>query len=306
MNNVVQISPRILSVFLDGSKSQTLSNRQKEPVFELRNYSHDVPYHLEIQTMHVYNFMHLHYADSLEILLTQKLRGYVIVAGKKKILDDSPHVLIFMPGVLHTGYFEATDPITHDGLVYCLQFSIDNLSKTLSIDTIMGMNNRKVSDLGNSTPSFSVFLSIVKELIDNDSDVWKRTRICLDIFELLANAIPDDVAKKDLSLNEPNLQLNKLISWSHAHIGDRITVDDAASYMHLSRYYFCHYFKKQTGITYLQYLNQLRYQHVVQMLQSGCTTTECCYECGFTNLSYFTQWFKNISGKTTSQMRDGL
>ena len=299
------LSPRILEAFLDGSKSSMIHMPSSDyPVFEQKSFAAEVPYRIEIQHMYLYNRMHLHYADSLEILLIQKLKGHVIVGGKKLLLDDAPHVLIFMPGVLHTGRFDATDPVTHTGLVYCLQFSLDELAKTVSVGTIMSLFGRKISDLGNSKPEYDSLMRLVLNLIQNDSDAWKRAQICVEIFELLAKSLPNNGEKEiETALNEPNVQLNNLINWTRAHIGDKVSVGDAAEFMHMSRYYFCHYFKKQTGITYLQFLNQLRYRLTVQMLQAGFSTTECCLECGFGSLSYFTQWFKRISGRTTSDMR---
>ena len=302
---IKHLSPRILEVFLDGSKSSVIHTPNSDyPVFEQKSFSAEVPYRIEIQTMHLFNRMHLHYAESLEILLTQKLKGYVIVGGKKILLDDAPHVLIFMPGVLHTGRFDAMDPTTRNGLVYCLQFSLEELAKTVSVGTIMSIYGRKISDLGNSRPEYDSLMRLACDLIQYDSDAWKRTQICLEIFELLAKSLPTDGEEEiETALNEPNVQLNDLINWTRAHIGDKVSVGDAAEFMHMSRYYFCHYFKKQTGITYLQYLNQLRYRLAIQMLQAGFSTTECCLECGFGSLSYFTQWFKRLSGRTTSDMR---
>jgi AraC-like DNA-binding protein len=68
--------------------------------------------------------------------------------------------------------------------------------------------------------------------------------------------------------------------------------------MCFSTTYFCSWFKNLTGITYIQYLNQVRVMQVCRYLNTKIPLKEAIYACGFENMSYFIQLFKKIQGCT--------
>jgi len=95
--------------------------------------------------------------------------------------------------------------------------------------------------------------------------------------------------------------LKALIQWTDEHICEKITIDKAAEIMHFNKNHFCKYFKQAVGISYINYVNQLKIQHAIELIKSGKSATECCFLCGFDNISYFIQLFKRITGLTTKE-----
>lgn len=83
----------------------------------------------------------------------------------------------------------------------------------------------------------------------------------------------------------------------------RITLAEMAEQCHLGREAFCRYFKKETGSTFVTFLNQYRISHARRMLLAGHTVSEACFACGFESLSYFNRTFKAIAGQTPSGFR---
>ncbi|MDY3864448.1 MAG: AraC family transcriptional regulator, partial [Eubacteriales bacterium] len=55
--------------------------------------------------------------------------------------------------------------------------------------------------------------------------------------------------------------------------------------------------------SYLTYLNALKIDRAVELMKEGKSTTFCCYECGFTNLSYFISLFRRYTGCSTVEYR---
>ena len=51
-------------------------------------------------------------------------------------------------------------------------------------------------------------------------------------------------------------------------------------------------------MTYLTYLNQVRISHAAMLLRQGSTVTEAAEQCGYTNISYFINLFREMNGCT--------
>ena len=78
-----------------------------------------------------------------------------------------------------------------------------------------------------------------------------------------------------------------------------LTQDINFSYSYMSRY-----FKKMTGVSFNEYVNQYRISKACHLLtESGCSVLECAYEVGYTALRSFNRNFKEYTGKTPNQYR---
>ncbi len=86
-----------------------------------------------------------------------------------------------------------------------------------------------------------------------------------------------------------------------------ICVEQLADMVHLSRSYFMHCFKQATGVSAVEYTIQLRIKNACEMLRnSGRTSVEVAFACGFQNLSNFNRQFKKCVGCTPGQYRRNL
>ena len=76
-----------------------------------------------------------------------------------------------------------------------------------------------------------------------------------------------------------------------------IDFQEVISLTNLSNAAFCRYFKRMTGMTFTEYLNQYRINQAKQLLLQDYSVTETCYACGFENLSYFNKSFRRLVGE---------
>ncbi|MGD1947037.1 MAG: helix-turn-helix domain-containing protein, partial [Croceivirga sp.] len=83
----------------------------------------------------------------------------------------------------------------------------------------------------------------------------------------------------------------------------KIGVADAASLLNLGNEAFCRYFKKVSGNTFTNFLNQYRITQAKRLLLSGKNITETFHESGFESLSYFTRVFKKVTGENPSDFK---
>lgn len=81
-------------------------------------------------------------------------------------------------------------------------------------------------------------------------------------------------------------------------------LDDMASKLHFSKYYLCHFFKSEFGMTIHQYINEKRmYEAKKLLLNSNKTVTEIAEQIGFSTASNFIRCFKKHQQVTPKQFR---
>ncbi len=81
-------------------------------------------------------------------------------------------------------------------------------------------------------------------------------------------------------------------------------LNTAASDMGMNSAYFSRLFHKLTGITFSQYLNYVRCEHIVELLKAEPDTpiTEISLRCGFATIRNFNRIFKEFTGFTPKNM----
>lgn len=84
---------------------------------------------------------------------------------------------------------------------------------------------------------------------------------------------------------------------------DKITLDEVAALCNLTKPAFCRYFKKATGSTFINFLNQYRISQAKHLLLSGKNVGETSFECGFESLSYFNRTFNKVTLENPSQFK---
>lgn len=88
---------------------------------------------------------------------------------------------------------------------------------------------------------------------------------------------------------------------------EHITYQNAVQFMNMSDAYFSRYFKRQAGITFSQYLNVVRIEKAVQLLDSAPTMkiTDVMLRCGFNTIRSFNRVFRAVTGFTPTTLPPG-
>ena len=115
---------------------------------------------------------------------------------------------------------------------------------------------------------------------------------------------------KAMPLEERNLQrsdmtrLEPLLEYTQLHHAEELTLDGAANSMGLNKEYFCRLFKKNMGVSYIQYLYQVRATAVCRELEiSEDPISEIAQRHGFRDPKMLSQHFREIYGCTPSEKR---
>ncbi len=97
-------------------------------------------------------------------------------------------------------------------------------------------------------------------------------------------------------------KLQQAIDFIQAHLTDAVSLEDIATELGMSRYYFCRLFKISTGISPYQYLIQCRIEQSKYLLLKGqMSTAQVAVEVGFADQSHFNRHFKKFVGVSPRQ-----
>lgn len=99
-------------------------------------------------------------------------------------------------------------------------------------------------------------------------------------------------------------RIRSIITYTEQHFREPLSLGDAAGHLGLGKEYFCRFFKKNMGTSFLNYLNEVRLSHVYQdLLNTDAPVAEIMENNGFTNQKLFNRSFKSLYGLTPSSVR---
>lgn len=85
---------------------------------------------------------------------------------------------------------------------------------------------------------------------------------------------------------------------------ENISLDDISQAVHMSKYYFCRNFHEATGATALEYLNNVRFTKVHNLLiNTSMTIDEIASGTGFMSAVNLTRAFKKVYGMAPREFR---
>lgn len=87
-------------------------------------------------------------------------------------------------------------------------------------------------------------------------------------------------------------QMDRLLTWIEASLGERITSSTISKYMETSSSHLSREFKRSTGKTLWGYVIERRLERARLMLESGESATTTALHCGFFDQAHLTRLFK--------------
>lgn len=91
------------------------------------------------------------------------------------------------------------------------------------------------------------------------------------------------------------------------HYNENINLDDICGFAGISKNYFCHLFKSETGLSIWDYLTEYRISKARELLTgSDMKNYEIAYSIGYENPSYFSKIFRKVTGKSPSDYRNEI
>jgi len=130
-----------------------------------------------------------------------------------------------------------------------------------------------------------------------NDDFDGKLRILRKLFDLFSE---NDIEH----LDQTKEWTTGLIADIQNNLAENWSLEKMAQSLAVSKYYLCHFFKRETGMTVMQYLLYCRITAAKRLLiATDLSVSEICEQCGFCSLSYFTQTFRADTGITPKQYR---
>lgn len=99
--------------------------------------------------------------------------------------------------------------------------------------------------------------------------------------------------------------IHKVNKYVQSHYQNKLTLDEIASNVHLSKTYLCNIFKAETGETITNYINRIRVEKSKLLLpDDSLNIVQIANLCGFEDQSYYTKIFKSYVGITPKKYRE--
>lgn len=168
-------------------------------------------------------------------------------------------------------------------------------------------------------------LEVKLELSHMINDIFKRFDSCFqddsDVFAFQKKVINSVELKEGIDIirdfmknlilenscsraDNAEILIRKAVQYINDNYDKKITLDDIAGYVGISKYYFSVLFKKEKDITFSSFLNSVRIEKAKQLLKNPQTTiTDVVYEVGFNDAQYFSKTFKKYAGMTVTEYR---
>lgn len=129
----------------------------------------------------------------------------------------------------------------------------------------------------------------------------------ISILQLLAGSaertmLNDGLESQNFILKD-KIRMGAVYEYIDAHYHSDPDVNVVARKVNLTTPAFCRYFKRQTNMTFTDFLNQYRIERAKNLLMQGDNVSETCYAVGLDSLSYFNKLFKALTGENPSDFR---
>lgn len=234
-----------------------------------------------------------HYHPEYELTLIVKGKGSRLIGDNHSYFENGDLVLIG-PGLPHTWVSDSS--IKGKCKVILIQFSVDFIERFVGLKELAAINklllNSKqgISLNGNKSAA-------VRKLIQGlpaKRDLEKITHLLYilnELSKLKATSLASSFYQP-LKGSENEKRINRVCQYVQKHASEPLTIHKAAALIHLSPSAFCKFFKRMTGKTFTDYVNEIRIANVCsQLLATDKQVAEIAYENGFGTLTYFNRIF---------------
>ena len=162
--------------------------------------------------------------------------------------------------------------------------------------------------IGNIFSYYGLFIENNKEIATHEhyhhqvevSENIKETKYLL--MEFTTQVIH---SSKHMKYTNSKLLINRALHYINNHYDEKLSLEDVAQKLHLSKHYLCNAFKKATGENMSLYINKLRIEKAKRLLlESDGRAKEIFEEVGYSNQQYFSKVFKKITGMTIMEYKE--
>lgn len=131
-----------------------------------------------------------------------------------------------------------------------------------------------------------------------------KNALFLQLFVYLNRLLLGFEMNFEKNTGEYEEDISKIIEYINAYLSESLSVEDIAQKFYMSKYYLMRKFKKQTGYTIHNYLQQKRLLKARDLIQQGLPVIEASFQSGFGDYSTFLRAFKKMFDTTPKKYNE--
>lgn len=146
--------------------------------------------------------------------------------------------------------------------------------------------------------------NILREMQGRESEYQTVCQACMDIIMVLLMRNASVSVTQVHSSFPSNRQCSSVRHYIEQHYKENISLDQLAEKASLNKYYMAHAFKREYGISPINYLIACRIREGKRLLaETDLSLSQIANVLGFSSSSYFSQSFRNSEGMSPTEYR---
>lgn len=260
-------------------------------VLEIQNFSDGIPCRMQILTIEQ---LELHWHNFIEIFFVLNGRIQMLTDNISFFLDEG-HICFLGASTIHS-----VSRTNCDNLVLVLQVDAEYKGFPQDMGNMRFVHKKYLQDLEREKVPLAQFQQILVMLyLEYGHHAPGDTFHMLSLLHLLFGTlirggylVPKDAA--DVISDTSLARLNQVLNYIHVHYAEKITLSELAGSLHLNYYYLSRLFRQTTGISFQEYITNLRLDKSLCLLAKPYyTVSRAALDCGFSTLKAFTSSFKS-------------
>lgn len=230
--------------------------------------------------------------DNLEIQLCTEGSGTVLLNGKMFPFNKNDIVVVNSNVIHYTG--------TDTNLTYSCLIMSNEFCKRVDIDPSVLTFEPIIK-----SSALADMLTHLREIYLNPNTACRIAKLNKIVLKALIElAEHHTVQETATAANTKKYETVKsAIFYIRDNYSRKITLNEISKAVLYDKYALCREFKKLTGQTVIENLNNYRCIKATEYLSAGNTVAQTASLCGFDNLSFFAKTFKKYIGKLPSEYR---
>jgi AraC-like DNA-binding protein len=254
-----------------------------------------------------------HYHPEFELTLIVAGRGRRFVGDH--VDDYTPGDLVLLgSNVPHTWESARNDP-AHDGKPHeavVVQFQKTFLGDVFFDRPEMRHINRLLTRAARGARFIGPIVEVVADRLLNLSVQPPMSRLLglLKLLQCLSESPQEQTQELASQRFAPRLahadtqHIDRVVAFVHKRLDQTITQREAANLIDMSPSTFARFFRRVTGHTFIEYVNESRISEACRLLSdTELQVTDICYRAGFASLPYFNRRFKRSKQMCPRQYR---
>lgn len=257
---------------------------------------------------HLYKRWHFH--EELELVLILQSTGMRFVGD---------HVGTFGPGDLvllgsMLPHLWLNDPAFFEEEALLAEAVVLHINKKVAETEILGFKEFQVlksllerASCGIYFKNYPSVISAYMEVLLEAEDLDKGI-IFLQLMQQLVRVEDTEILSSEafaaMHRRHSSSRLSLVYEFIANNFTRKVSLEEIAEMVCMTPASFCNYFKKKTGKTVFQHINESRISYAKKLLiETDHRVSQVAYTSGFSSISFFNRTFKKITGQSPSEYR---